>query len=96
MSAYVSIRQHTEERERGEDGRGRCGAPAYVSIRQRMPAYIASIRGRARAWREMAEGAIERLHTSAYVNIRQHTSAYVCICQHTEDREHGEDGRGCR
>jgi hypothetical protein len=32
-----------------------------------------------------------RVHTSAYVSIRQHTSAYVSIRQHTKRGTHADE-----
>ncbi len=41
---------------------------------------------------EVGEHKLNRLHTSAYVSIRQHTSAYVSIRQHHAIiREVGDD-----
>jgi hypothetical protein len=72
---YVSIRQHTA---------------AYVSIRQQMSAYShhsphtsLQLPPPSPSFVRLPQVDMRRLHTSAFVSIRQHTSASVSIRQHT-------------
>jgi hypothetical protein len=77
-SAYVSIRQHTEDScKDAQHGPRDVYEATYVSVRQRTSAYGVSRRQQTEdSCKENQDGPRD-VYEAAYVSIRQYTSAYV-------------------